>query len=473
MNIVLVTFDSLRKDCLGTYGMEPPWGKVHTPQLDRFAHEALVFDRVFPEVLPTLPARRAIYTGQRVYPFVDGDYHFKGDEVYAPGWGPIFENQSTLAEILRHHANYRTGLVSDLYHMFKPSKNFALGFDQWTFLRGQELDPYRSGPDPTREEIDFWLSPDLQGGAEYGVEFIRRCLRNMSGRIYEQDYFNARIMTEAAHWLEENREQEKFFLTVECFDPHEPWFVPEYYRRMYDDSDGGEHVISIYDEVASMPADLLRRAQANYSGLTTMCDRWFGYFMRKLQTLRLLDDTIVIVLSDHGHSIGDGGYMGKRGYPSRPEVFEAVLMIRHPDGIGADQHSELLLQHTDVSAQILDFAGIKPSQPLDGNPFWEKALSPESKPLRDHVTVGWGDAMTVIHERWWLNCKVDGTGPILHDLSKETPFSVNHAEAQPEIVKDLFSRGVADAGGEFPEYLLKQANGEIDVPRWNPLALRP
>ncbi len=473
MNIVLVTFDSLRKDCIEAYGSEPPWGKVRTPQFDRFAREALLFDRVFPEVLPTLPARRAIYTGQRVYPFVDGDYRLKGDEVYAPGWGPIFENQSTVAEILRDQANYRTGLVSDLYHMFKPSKNFALGFDQWTFLRGQELDPYRSGPDPTREEIDYWLSPELQAGADQGVEFIRRCLRNMSGRIYEEDFFNARIMTEAARWLEENRAEENFFLTVECFDPHEPWFVPKSYRRKYDDSDGREQVISIYDEVDSMPADLLRRAQANYSGLITMCDRWFGYLMRKLEALQLLEDTIVIVLSDHGHSIGDGNYMGKRGYPSRPEVFEVALMIRHPHGIGANHRSDLLLQHTDVSAQILEFAGITPTQPLDGKPFWGAALSSDAKPLRDHVTVGWGDAMTVINERWWMNCKVDGTGPILHDLSEEFPFSVNHAEAHPKTVEALFSKGVADAGGEFPEYLLQQARGELEAPKWNPLALKP
>ncbi len=470
MNIVLVVFDSLRKDCLGAYGTSPPWGKVHTPQLDAFAREALVFDRVFPEVLPTLPVRRALYTGQRAYPFFDADYRLKGDEVYAPGWGPIFEGQTTLAETLRDQGNYRTGLVSDLYHMFKPSKNFTRGFDQWTFLRGQELDPYRSGPDPTKEEIDHWLALDLQGDTGNGVEFIRRCLRNMNGRSHEEDHFNARVMIEAARWLEENKDAENFFLTVECFDPHEPWFVPDSYRRLYDDSEGREHVISIYDEVGRMPADLLRRAQANYSGLITMCDRWFGYLMQKLQALRMLDNTIVVVLSDHGHSIGDGDYVGKRGYPSRAEVFEVALMIRHPDGAGADQHADLFLQHTDVSAQLLDFAGIAPTQPLDGKPFWEAALRAENHPGRDHVTVGWGDAVTVINERWWMNCKVDGSGPLLHDLSSEFPFSTNNADEHPKIVEALFSQGVADGGGKFPEYLLKQARGEVDVPRWNPLS---
>jgi len=57
MNIVLVVFDSWRKDCAGVYG-SPPWGEVHTPNFNRFAEEALVMTRAYPEVLPTIPVRR-------------------------------------------------------------------------------------------------------------------------------------------------------------------------------------------------------------------------------------------------------------------------------------------------------------------------------------------------------------------------------------------------------------------------------
>ena len=44
MNVILVVFDTLRKDCLGAYGA-PPWGRVHTPHLDRFAAESVKFTR--------------------------------------------------------------------------------------------------------------------------------------------------------------------------------------------------------------------------------------------------------------------------------------------------------------------------------------------------------------------------------------------------------------------------------------------
>lgn len=411
MNIVLVIFDSLRQDCLGAYGA-PPWGKVHTPHLDAFAQESLTFTRVFPESLPTLPARRAIYTGQRVYPFVEGIFRYKGDIVGFPGWGPIPEDVDTLAELLRDRGGYRTALIADVYHMFKPSKNFWRGFDQWTFLRGKEADPERSGPEPTQEEIDYWLAeewqrpdPNRPQARESWLSYIRQCLKNMSWRKREEDYFVARVMIETARWLEQNQDAEKFFLVVESFDPHEPWFVPQHYRRLYDDGKGREQVVSPYCDIARMPSDLLHRAQANYSGLVTMCDRWFGHLYETMRVMGLLEDTVVIVTTDHGHCLGDGGFIGKRAYPSHPATLDVPLFVRHPEGIGTGMRSHLLLQHTDISAQILEYAGLEPAQPLHGQPFWQRAI--EGGPfIRGHVTVGWGLGVTVIDDRWWLSCKV-------------------------------------------------------------------
>ena len=294
MNIILIILDSLRKDCLGAYGTSP-WGKVYTPHLDQFARESMVFTRVYPETLPTLPARRAIYTGKRVYPGKDSLYRLKGDFGGGPGWGPIPENMDTIAEILRDKGGYRTALISDLYHMFKPSKNFWRGFDQWTFLRGQETDPSRSGPMPSQKEVDTWLAPELQTPER--IDFITKCLRNMYGREKEEDYFNARVFIEAARWLEQNQDADKFFLTIESFDPHEPWFVPAYYRRLYDPSEGQEQVISLYSSSDELNPQLLHRMQANYRGLVTMCDRWFGYFYEAMRVQGLLENTAIFVTS--------------------------------------------------------------------------------------------------------------------------------------------------------------------------------
>ena len=464
MNVVLVIFDSLRKDCVGIHG-PAPWGQVRTPHLDALAAESVVFDRAYPESLPTLPTRRAVYTGQRVYPFHDGDFRLKGDFVGAPGWGPIPEDQATLAEILKG-AGYRTGLIADVYHMFKPSKNYWRGFDQWTFLRGQETDPMRSGPEISQEELDHWLPPQAQ--TEGRVRFLRQCLKNMHDRVREEDYFNARVMIEAARWLEQNQDAERFFLTVESFDPHEPWFVPAHYRRMYTDCDGPQQVISGYSNVSDMMSpDLLASTQANYSGLCTMCDRWFGHLYETMRALDTLGNTLLIVTSDHGHSIGDDDYIGKRGYPADPAVYDVPLIVRYPDGRGAGTRNDSLVQHTDVTAEILRAAGVQPPEPIHGQPLLEPGTP------REHVTVGWSAAMTVITKQWWFNAKTDGRGAFLYDLTTGKTKGENLADDNPEAVGEMYRLGVQDAGGDFPDFIKNIAATAKDAPGCSALAARP
>jgi arylsulfatase A-like enzyme len=473
MNVVLVVFDTLRRDACGAYGEPPPWGAVATPNLDAFARESVTFTRAFPESLPTLCARRAIYTGQRTYPFHNGNFRLKGDFVPAPGWGPIPEEQHTLSEIF-NRAGYRTALISDLYHEFKPSKNFWRGFDQWTFIRGQEADYARSGPAPSQQEIDYWVPPEMQKamGGRAGW-FSSRILLNMRDRVREEQWFNAEVMQESARWLEQNLDAEQFFLTIESFDPHEPWFVPPHYRRAYDPTNGREQVVSPYAEVPDLPEDLVRRTRANYAGLTTMCDRWFGHLMASLRATGRLDDTVVIVTSDHGHSLWERrGYIGKRGYPSDPEVVDTPLFIRHPGGVGAGTVCDAWVQHHDIAATVLEATGITPPEPVDGHSFWGAGFAGGRSP-RDHVTVGWGSAMTVITDRWWFNCKVDGRGALLYDRSRPEPFAESLAESEPALCRELFEMGKADGGGSFPSYLLEQAASMADAPGCSPVAALP
>lgn len=469
MNIILVVFDTLRKDCVGAYGA-PPWGPVHTPHLDKFATESVKFTRAYPESLPTLPARRAIYTGERVYPYAEGEITLKGDFSHVLGWGPMYEEQDTLAELLRENG-CRTGLISDLYHQFKPSKNFARGFDQWMFLRGQEVDPCRSGPEPSQEEIDYWLPPEVQAISERGASFIRQCIKNMYGRDKEEDYPNARVMIEASRWLEQNQDADRFFLTVECFDPHEPWFVPDQYSRIYLPEGGRQMTLSPYMEADRIPDDLVRRLRANYSGLVTMCDRWFGHFMETVRTLGLLDNTIIVVMSDHGHALGETNFIGKRGYPSHPACLDTVLMVRHPQHAAEATTANHFVQHTDIGAQILDFAGVAPRRKLHGQPFYRAALGGEAGE-RDHVTVSWNTAVTVIDDAWWMNAKVDGSGIFLYDLAAPDPFAANVAEANPDVVQALFALAMDDAGASVPKFLLDLAANVEDVPGSSALNMR-
>lgn len=465
MNIILVVFDSLRKDCVNAYG-PGPWWPMQTPHFDAFADESVVMTRAYPESFPTLPARRALYTGRRCYPFHDGRYRLKGDDNPSAGWGPIPEDQATLAEILRG-SGYRTGLMADVYHMFKPSKNYWRGFDEWKFMRGQEGDPYRSGPRLSQEELDYWLPKELQN--ERSVRMIQQFVMNMHGRQKEDDYFAPRVLHEAALWLERNQDADKFFLTVESFDPHEPWFVPPHYRKMYTTEAGREMVHSLYASTSALDPALLARARANYCGDVSLCDRWFGYFMDSLRVLGLLDNTIVILTADHGHSLGEQGFMGKRAYPSGPELYDVPLMVRFAKGEHGGIRCEAFVNHTDITASILDAAGVQAPEKIDGFSFLDRAVSGGQGP-RDHVTVGCAYMPTVINERWWLNCKYSGTGVLLYDLNADDPFGRNVAQDHPDVVHELFECAKMDADGGFPERMMKaalkypDAPGSVDMP---------
>ena len=81
-HIILVIFDTLRRDAVSCYGESPEWASISTPHLDAFARESVRFDRAYPEALPTLCARRTIYTGLRTYPFHNGDFRFSGDQLF-------------------------------------------------------------------------------------------------------------------------------------------------------------------------------------------------------------------------------------------------------------------------------------------------------------------------------------------------------------------------------------------------------
>ena len=122
-NVIVILFDSLRWDFMGVYGSQ--WCK--TPNLDRFAEECMVFDKAYPENLPTLPARHSMWKGRFGY-----CHH---------GWKSPELDEPLLAEALWSQGVH-TALITDCYHQHKPHMGFDRGFDYVEWLRGQEGDPY-------------------------------------------------------------------------------------------------------------------------------------------------------------------------------------------------------------------------------------------------------------------------------------------------------------------------------------------
>jgi len=457
MNIVLVIIDSLRQDHVGVYGND--W--IQTPNLDAFGQESVRFTRCYPESLPTLPVRRALHTGLRTYPFHDHRDH-RGDFRGAPGWGPIPEDQVTLAEMVGL-AGYRTALITDCYHEFKPSKNFHRGFREWAWIRGQEADWYRSGPRVTREDIAKHMleSPEENPAL---ADFLRVYLRNTACRNTEKDYFAAQVFGEACRWAWENHDAERFLLVVDSFDPHEPWDPPGYYRRLYDQDEKAVDLIqSLYGPWEGRIGQReLRRLQANYAGEVTMVDRWFGHFIETLRSSGCLEDTVVAVITDHGHNLGhdpgDKGLVSKQGHPMTHAVADLVLMVRHPQGVGAGQVHDGLLYNHDLTATLLALAGIETPAPLDGIDFWPQVLSGDAEG-REHVTVAWGTLVTVITDEWWYNASIKGEAGLLYSFHEDPNLEHSLADERPELCRDLLALAIEDAGGVIPPAFARYDGG--------------
>ncbi|NPV09923.1 MAG: sulfatase [Anaerolineae bacterium] len=450
MNLVLVILDSQRQDHVGAYGNE--W--IRTPHLDAFAAESVRFTRAYPESLPTLPVRRALHTITRTFPF-RGHRPYKGDFVGAAGWGPIEEEKTTVSEMLQQQG-YRTAFITDTYHQFKPSKNFHRGFDEWVWIRGQETDPYRSGPPVPRGQVAAHMPVPPEDDPRLAA-FLETYLRNNSYRMNEADYYPARVFTEASRWLWDNQDAEDFFLVVDSFDPHEPWDPPDHYRRLYDPDDDVENIIqSLYGPMRGrLTPRQIRRLQANYAGEVTMVDRWFGYFMETLRHSGRLEDTVVGVISDHGHNIGvepcDKGLISKQGHPMTRAVADLVMMIRHPKGEAAGTACHALAYNLDLMTTMLSLAGVEPLPEMEGMDLWPVVASGGQG--REHVSIGWNATITVIDDQWWYNDSVWGEAPLLHRLAEDPDLQTNLAPEYPDVVRAMRQRMLADAGGEIPELL--------------------
>jgi hypothetical protein len=325
--------------------------------LNAFAERSYVFDNAYLGSFPTVPNRLDIMSGR----FSCIEY----------AWQRLPADVLTFQEILSA-SGVVTQMIADTPHILAEGFNYCRGWDGWMWIRGQESDRWKTSP----RDIELPASSRKLRNPEG----IKTHYRNTDWWEAEEDRFVARTVREACHWLEQNRDQDQFFLYVDTFDPHEPWDAPQHYVDMYDPGYEGENpnypVYGFWEEYLT-PREL-DHIRAEYRAEATMVDHWFGVLLDKLDALDLAEDTAVVFTTDHGYLFGEHGIVGKSLIPETKEggmSFESTRMYRdirrtpliiHMPGQVEAKHIDALVQSPDLMPTFLELAGLVTTETQQG-----------------------------------------------------------------------------------------------------------
>ncbi len=436
MNVLMLVTDTFRWDYLGCYGND--W--IETPNLDAMAKDSAVFDQCFAEGLPTLPARRVIMTGRRIIPFEEHHQHW--DKVAVPGWHPLFHDDVTISEAL-FEQEFATCLVTDVYHMMKPGKNFHRGFEYWYWIRGVEDDRY-NWRDLDRVK-DVWPRIGYWG---HGPQDPRHWLvQHVNGRVQwetDADSLVARVMTKASDFVTGFNGDYPFFLYVDCFDPHEPWDPPIEFGQKYCAHFDPYKSAFPPGSKAKMSDEDFEMVKAGYAGECTLVDKWIGRLMNTLADQNVLDDTLVVFTSDHGCMMGEQDQIHKGGDRLRNQVTQVPLIIRHPKGEAAGTRVGGFVQHQDILPTTFDILGIDPPERANGESLWPLAVEGRDSD-RERIITAFGWHASVRTHKWNYiapyaeppaNRPAAGAAE-LYDLENDPEELVNVIEGHPEVAAEM------------------------------------
>lgn len=357
-NIVLIMLDTLQFNYLGCYGNK----QVKTPNLDRFANENVVFENAYSEGLPTVPVRRALMTGRFTLPFA--------------GWQPLSVDDTTIADVLWGQ-QIQTALVYDTPPMRLPKYGYSRGFDYVKFCPGHELDhmAWANAPkDPTMKPENYtsasmvWNEQgELIDADSAALLHEIDCFIRFRQRWRSEADSNAAVVSaEATHWLTKGRDKTRpFFLWMDSFDPHEPWDPPSVWNKEpcpYDPEFQGNPIIlapwvPVEGRISERECEHIR---ALYMEKITMVDRWVGKVLDTLKQEGLWDETMVVIMSDHGNPMGNGEHGHGIMRKSRPWPYEELVhipLLMHVPGVEGGKRISSFVQNVDVTATIYDALG--------------------------------------------------------------------------------------------------------------------
>lgn len=357
MKTIFILFDSLSKNYLPPYGND--W--VKAPNFQRLADNSVTFDNCYVGSMPCMPARRELHTGRHNF--------------LHRAWGPLEPFDDSMPEILKENGIY-SHLSSDHQHYWEDGGcTYHTRYSSWEMARGQEGDSWKG-------EVKDPEVPEHHGSS------LRQDWINRKYWQREEDMSQTKVFDNGVEFINKNHDQDNWFLQLECFDPHPPFFAPQKYRDIYgEDADEPIFDFPIYGKVNENETnELIERCRKNYAALISMCDHSLGRILDVMDKHNLWDDTMLILTTDHGFHLGEHNWWAFVKSPFYDQVARKPLFIWDPRVKRKGERCKQLVQTHDLPVTILDFFGIEPTKDMQGK-ILRDTIS-EDAPVRDAAIFG-------------------------------------------------------------------------------------
>ena len=276
MRAIMVMFDTLKRSL-------EPYGSLDTitPNFKRLAEKTVQFNQFHQEVF---------HVCLHVESYI-GRYNF-----LHRGWGPVEPFDDSCFEILKKNGIY-THLVTDHKHYWRDGgATYHPRYSSYEFIRGQEGDNWKA---VVNKKIDVTGSEKLDKVAAARKAISRsQHIVNRSFMKNARRHHLAKTIGAGLEFLETNVNADNWLLQIECFDPHEPFFVPKKYLKMYG-IENEDDVWPIYS-INQDSEEKAEKAKRHYKALVTMCDEYLGKVLDYMDEHNMWQDTMLIVNTDHG-----------------------------------------------------------------------------------------------------------------------------------------------------------------------------
>lgn len=362
MKAIMVMFDSLNRHMLPPFGC----GWVKAPNFQRLAERTVTFTNSWIGSMPCMPARRDLHTGR---------YNF-----LHRSWGPIEPFDDSMPQLLKDNGIH-THLASDHYHYWEDGGcTYHSRYTTWEFSRGQEGDPWKGEVQaPPRPE-------NIIGLNAIDNRVTRQDWINRKHMPIPEEHVQMRTFNTGLEFIDANRESDNWFLQIETFDPHEPFFSHQHYKDMYPHEYNGPHFDWPNYLKVNETREQVEHMRNEYAALVSMCDEQLGRVLDRMDDYGLWEETMLIVATDHGFLLGEHDWWGKVRMPFYNEVARTPLFIWDPRAGKCGVREDAIVQMIDLAPTLLEYFGQPIPKDMQGAALRETIAN--GKPVREACLFG-------------------------------------------------------------------------------------